>query len=141
MGGRSGHVSQEDWGTIQEARNIINRRDGDLSYDRDFMDRAACSNVNPEIFFPERGEWSKVREAKRTCAKCPVWLDCLLYAIEHRASADWGTYGRLSPCARVELAHQLGIEPMSIDPVREYWGTGGWGLATMKAYRNRNEVA
>ena len=139
MSRTKGHISQQDWRTIQDARNIITQRNGDLSYDTDFGDQAACANVNPILFFPERGQ--NVTEGKKVCAGCPVWLDCLLYSIQHRGSTDWGTYGRLSPSARKELAHQLGIEPMSIDPVKEYWQTSGWGLGQLKEYKNRREVA
>ena len=132
----SNPVSQEDWRVIQEFRNIIHRRDGDLSYDPDFGERAECKDINPILFFPKRGQSPK--KGKEVCARCPVWTDCLLYALQHRGSVDWGTYGRLSPPARIELTHQLGIKTPEIDPIKEYWGTRGWGLAFSEEYKNRN---
>lgn len=128
-------ISVEDWQTIAEVRGIINRRDGDLSYDPEFGEDARCKDVNPALFFPERGQSPK--EGKNVCEGCPVWVDCLLYSMQHRGSTDWGTYGRLSPRARAELAIQLDITPTDIDPVREYWGTRGWGIGMLRAYRDR----
>lgn len=40
---------------------------------------ANCRGVDPELFFPQRGE--STREAKQVCAGCTVRADCLDYAI------------------------------------------------------------
>ena len=55
---------------------------------------AACTSVDPEIFFPtgfggrrDRAE----RKAKKVCARCPVWQQCLDWAVQTRPYAGvWG---------------------------------------------------
>jgi WhiB family redox-sensing transcriptional regulator len=49
----------------------------------------ACIGVDPEWFFPDRGE--DVRRAKAICATCPVKDECLEYALENREKFGiWG---------------------------------------------------
>lgn len=57
-----------------------------------WIDRAACRNENPDLFFPERGESS--REAKDICRPCPVKVECIDYAMRHRIT--YGIWGGLS---------------------------------------------
>ncbi|OBB52506.1 WhiB family transcriptional regulator, partial [Mycolicibacterium fortuitum] len=45
-----------------------------------------CRQVDPEIFFPEKGQSTK--DAKRVCANCPVAAECLEYALVNGAQAD-----------------------------------------------------
>lgn len=48
----------------------------------DWRDRAACTNADPDLFFPEKNTpAATVREAKRICASCPVRQACLEEAI------------------------------------------------------------
>ena len=47
----------------------------------DWMQRAACKGLDPDLFFPERGENSKVDAAKAVCAQCSVTAECLDYAV------------------------------------------------------------
>jgi WhiB family redox-sensing transcriptional regulator len=45
--------------------------------------------VDPEIFFPAKGGTSRV--AKAICAKCPVRIECLNYAMRVRVREGiWG---------------------------------------------------
>lgn len=44
-----------------------------------WMHRAACRGVDPELFFPGRGD--KNDQAAAICQPCPVRLDCLDHAI------------------------------------------------------------
>lgn len=37
---------------------------------------AACKGMDPDIFFPERGDHAGVRAAKAICLKCPVKAEC-----------------------------------------------------------------
>jgi len=56
--------------------------------------RAACSGMDPDLFFPERGDVIGVARAKAVCASCPVTAECLQYALE--AKEKQGVWGRLS---------------------------------------------
>jgi WhiB family transcriptional regulator, redox-sensing transcriptional regulator len=42
---------------------------------------AACAGLDPELFFPQRGEPADVAIA--VCAACPVRQECLDHALEH----------------------------------------------------------
>ena len=44
-----------------------------------WMLRAACRGMDPDLFFPERGEITDA--CKTICRGCPVRLDCLDYAM------------------------------------------------------------
>src|SRR5690606_28432065 len=59
--------------------------------DREWMARAACAGASTETFFPQQGENDKVEAAKRVCSGCPVRVECLSYALEHRiVFGVWG---------------------------------------------------
>jgi len=54
-----------------------------------WMNDALCAQVGGEIFFPEKG--SDSGQAKRTCSRCDVRLECLSYALdEGMAYGVWG---------------------------------------------------
>lgn len=44
--------------------------------------QAACRGEDPNIFFPEVGDWKSVREAKAICSTCPVKAECLKFALD-----------------------------------------------------------
>ena len=73
--------------------------------------RARCVEVDPEIFFPERGGSS--RAARAVCNDCAVRIECLKYALANREQFGiWGGTSererrrlrRLSPARNVTLA-------------------------------------
>jgi WhiB family redox-sensing transcriptional regulator len=54
--------------------------------------QAACANEDPNIFFPEAKDYTKlVREAKAVCATCPFSKACMLFAIQN--DIDNGIWG------------------------------------------------
>jgi WhiB family transcriptional regulator, redox-sensing transcriptional regulator len=57
-----------------------------------WQDLALCAEVDPEIFFPEKG--GDVSAAKRVCFACEVRRDCLQYALDH--AERWGIWGGVS---------------------------------------------
>lgn len=60
---------------------------------------ARCVEVDPEIFFPERGGSSKA--ARAVCSDCPVRLECLRYALANRE--QFGIWGGTSERERRRL--------------------------------------
>jgi len=43
----------------------------------DWMTDAACTTVDPEIFFAEESKgWRQMEAAKKICAGCPVIAEC-----------------------------------------------------------------
>jgi WhiB family redox-sensing transcriptional regulator len=70
----------------------------------EWMNRAACTDTDPELFFPVSSEGPGARqreEAKRVCAGCPVRAACLEYALESGQRS--GVWGGLDERERVAL--------------------------------------
>lgn len=54
-----------------------------------WMERGACRDMDPETFFPSRGEVVDITIA--ICRRCPVREQCLAYAIDNRIHHGiWG---------------------------------------------------
>lgn len=68
----------------------------------DWRDLALCAEIDPELFFPEKGESSG--PAKRVCAGCEVRAECLQYALDH--GERFGVWGGLSERERRELGRR-----------------------------------
>jgi WhiB family redox-sensing transcriptional regulator len=66
-----------------------------------WMDLALCAEVDPELFFPEKGRNDLVRAAKRVCAACPVTSRCLNFAF--LIGADCGIFGGTTPEERMTM--------------------------------------
>lgn len=59
----------------------------------------ACSNVDPELFYPQEIEITKTKvvtkyinatAAKKICGDCPLKLKCLEYALNNEEIGIWG---------------------------------------------------
>jgi len=59
--------------------------------DTGWMDDGACVGVDPDLFFPKRGDKDAVAAAKAVCATCQVRVECLEYALEN--SERFGIWG------------------------------------------------
>ena len=70
--------------------------------DRRWQADALCVEVDPEIFFPEKG--GSTRDAKGVCSRCVVRAECLDFALE--AQERFGIWGGASERARRRLAAQ-----------------------------------
>ena len=54
-----------------------------------WMQLAECKGLDPDLFFPERGE--STDEAKAVCATCAVRVECHEYAVvERERDGIWG---------------------------------------------------
>ena len=60
----------------------------------DWRTLAACRGLDPDLFFPERGDSFTARNAQAVCAACPVAEQCLEFAIE--VGETEGIWGGLS---------------------------------------------
>lgn len=56
--------------------------------------RAACRGVDPEVFFPPKGDHSAKNEALRWCQSCSVRDECLEANVHIREGIYGGTTGR-----------------------------------------------
>jgi WhiB family transcriptional regulator, redox-sensing transcriptional regulator len=70
---------------------------------RDWRERAACCDVDPELFFPATDIGPLCREqidrAKAVCARCPVQVECLSFALRYLPE---GVAGGLTASERCE---------------------------------------
>ncbi|GAA4626779.1 hypothetical protein GCM10023196_036410 [Actinoallomurus vinaceus] len=72
----------------------------------DWKKRGVCASVDPELWFPERGQPGN--QAKRICRDCPVRDECLTHALDERE--PYGIWGGLSTRERKELLKARGVE-------------------------------
>ncbi|WP_424891174.1 WhiB family transcriptional regulator [Streptomyces sp. XH2] len=72
---------------------------------------ALCAAVEPELFFPERGDHKTADLAREICARCPVIEACLADALKAEGgrshSSRFGIRGGLSPNQRYHLARRM----------------------------------
>lgn len=65
----------------------------DLSFNElirpEWFDDANCRGIDPELFFPARGDSHSTRMAKETCRECLVRLECLAFGLEQKYGI-WG---------------------------------------------------
>ncbi|WP_030466294.1 WhiB family transcriptional regulator [Lentzea aerocolonigenes] len=55
-----------------------------------FGGHPACTDEDPELFFPEPGQVAQISEAKSVCVSCPIATACLSYALRHGVEGVWG---------------------------------------------------
>lgn len=65
----------------------------------EWQKQARCAEVDPVIFFPEKGE--KTADAKRVCFSCEVRLECLQYSLD--MNERFGIWGGLTELDRIKL--------------------------------------
>jgi WhiB family redox-sensing transcriptional regulator len=49
-----------------------------------------CAEVDTELFFPDKGEYSQAKKAKEVCRRCPHLSECLEWAIPNERFGIWG---------------------------------------------------
>lgn len=67
---------------------------------------AACLDMDPAIFFPERGDREAVVLAKSVCARCPVSDPCRELGMAQSAFENFGIYGGTTFTERRNLKRQ-----------------------------------
>lgn len=70
--------------------------------DLTWQQQGACNGVDPDLFFPERGE--PTEPAKAVCADCHVRTECLDYALDNREMH--GIWGGMSERERRRIRRQ-----------------------------------
>ncbi len=70
-----------------------------------WQDHANCLGVDPDLFFPERGD--STREAKAVCQGCTVRQQCLDYALDN--AVKWGIWGGKSERERRRIRSQRAL--------------------------------
>jgi WhiB family redox-sensing transcriptional regulator len=78
---------------------------------------ALCAEIDPEVWFPERGGNSKYRtpeavHAKQICKVCPAIAECREYALKY--TGLYGIWGGLDPSERRDIQKTLNIIPIHV---------------------------
>jgi WhiB family redox-sensing transcriptional regulator len=78
------------WRVLTSLEDLVDDVDpeAELEWQRD----ALCAQIDPEMFFPEKG--GSTAEAKAVCARCDVRQQCLDYALDN--GERFGIWGGLS---------------------------------------------
>jgi hypothetical protein len=76
-------------------------------------DGASCIGLDPELFFPTNQMSPKIEKLlKKTCLSCPIFDDCLNYALNVNVKGYWaGTIDN----TRIQMRTLFGIKPVRID--------------------------
>lgn len=71
-----------------------------------WMAYARCrdAEVDPDLFYPERGGASTAEPAKRVCASCLVQNRCLKFALDN--GEELGIWGGTSEAERRKIRHE-----------------------------------
>lgn len=75
--------------------------------DESWMERGDCRQVDPDVFYPDRGE--KYADAKLICNGCPVVSQCLAFALDNMEPfgiGREGAWGGTTPNQRMALANR-----------------------------------
>lgn len=73
-----------------------------------WAERAACRDVDPELFFPVTGLETpayarQVQQARQVCRRCPVLDECRTWALDH---LPYGVAGGLTADGRAHYRRQ-----------------------------------
>jgi WhiB family redox-sensing transcriptional regulator len=71
---------------------------------------ALCTQTDPDLFYPEAmHSTTTIATAKSICAKCPVQVECLTFALKTKETE--GIWGGLTPKERFQLLKKTkGVE-------------------------------
>lgn len=70
----------------------------------EWMSRGKCNGLDPNLFFPERGDTAAVQKAMAVCSACAVREECLQWAIENMEKH--GIWGGTSERSRRSLRRE-----------------------------------
>jgi WhiB family transcriptional regulator, redox-sensing transcriptional regulator len=84
-----------------------------MAVDRFWRSRAACAEVDPELFFPRLGGniGQRVERARRICAGCPVRVECL--GLAQAECKEHGVFAGLTVKERKALRSRRVVRPVS----------------------------
>ena len=89
-----------------------------LARREEWVSKAACRGMDPELFFPGRGE--STVEARQVCATCTVACPCLEYAL--RSAEKYGIWGNTSERERRTMRRDIrkAVRPINHGTPRGY---------------------
>ena len=59
--------------------------------EKDYWKGALCAEIDPELFFPPKGQFSATQNPKKICNRCDIKQKCLDYALKDpELKGIWG---------------------------------------------------
>jgi WhiB family redox-sensing transcriptional regulator len=110
---KTGHRAEGDFRVVR-LMPLDPAAKGPRPDDREWLPRAACRSVDPDLFFPISDTGASLEQAARAkavCAICPVQFECLMFALRsERLQGIWGglTERERAQAARTGLRRVLG---------------------------------
>ena len=101
----------------------------------DWRDQAECKGVDPNIFFPGRGDWMAIRIAKTICAECEVRAECLEEAILNNEQV--GVFGGTTPYDRRKIRRTR----TDLPAIRRFRQRPSWGTENGYKWHLRHKDA
>lgn len=89
-------LREEERRQVASRRTPLSANDAVAELDLTFRLRGACRGLDPELFFPARGDTDGLAQARAVCASCPVREPCVDLGIAELANRAGGVYGGLS---------------------------------------------
>lgn len=65
-----------------------------------------CSEIDINLYFPDKGQTLEHDAAKALCFTCPVQAECLEWSLHHE---DYGVWGGYNGSERAEMRAERGI--------------------------------
>jgi hypothetical protein len=81
--------------------------------DREWMSRAACRDMDVDVFFPHDTDEAGIAAAKRVCHGCPALSDCLDYAVE--TMQKHGVWGATTAKGRANVRRRRRARLAAVD--------------------------
>ena len=72
-----------------------------------------CATTDPELFFPDKADWTISRTAKTLCGGCHVVDACLEHALRHE---EYGVWGGTTSTERRMIRRERNIIFRPLDP-------------------------
>jgi len=78
-----------------------------LKYNRTLWEKAACQDLDTELFFPDKEAFTEAEERvfQNMCVECPVMMACLEWALAHE---KWGIWAGTTPANRRFIRSKVG---------------------------------
>ena len=75
----------------------------------DWRDYAACQGIDPELWYPMKGDKVTERRALAICSRCPVREECLADAVT--GGVLWGIWGGTTEAERAPMISAARTKP------------------------------
>lgn len=102
----------------------------------DWIERAACRGLDPDLWFPGQGDNTSYRKATKVCADCPVRVECLDYAVTNRIRGGiWGGLGERTRRPLIQATPSPRRRPLAAHGVPRRYQAGCRCLECREAHR------